>query len=188
MPSILTTPPAIEPISLAEAKAHLRVAHADEDVLIGRLIVAARRQAEAQTGLLLISQGWSHFRDDWPEDGSVELPQSPVIALGSIKVYGEDDVATVIDPAHYYIDRHSRPARLLLRGSRVWARPGRIGNGIEIALTAGFGAAATDVPEPLRQAILQLAAHWYEHRGNGEDAAQPLAVAQLFADFRQKRL
>ncbi len=188
MPSILTTPPALEPVSLAEAKAHLRISHADEDATIGKLIVAARRQAEAQTGLLLIAQGWSHFRDDWPDDGEVALPLAPVIGLGNIKVYGEDDIAATIDPAHYYVDRLSRPARLLLRGSRVWARPGRIGNGIEIALTAGFGTAATDVPEQLRQAILQLAAHWYEHRGNGEDAAAPLAVAHLFAAFRERRL
>ena len=188
MPSILTTPPALEPVSLAEAKAHLRVGHADEDGTIGKLIVAARRQAEAQTGLALISQGWSHFRDDWPEDGTVELPLAPVIALDTVKVFGEDDTAAMIDPAHYYVDRLSRPARLLLRGSRVWARPGRIGNGIEIALTAGFGTIATDVPEQLRQAILQLVAHWYEHRGNGEDAAAPLAVADLFAAFRARRL
>ncbi len=188
MPSILTAPPALEPVSLAEAKAHLRIAHADEDDTLTKLIVAARRQAEVQTGLALISQGWSHFRDDWPEDGSIELPLWPVISLGDIKVYGEDDIAATIDAAHYYLDRLSRPARLLLRGSRVWARPGRIGNSIEIALTAGFGTAAADVPGQLRQAILQLVAHWYEHRGTGEDAAPPLDVTLLLSSFRERRL
>ena len=64
MPSILVTPPALEPVSLAEAKAHLRVGHADEDGLIGALIAAARRLAESQTGLCLVAEPWECFGDD----------------------------------------------------------------------------------------------------------------------------
>ena len=187
MPSILTTPPAAEPLSLADAKAHLRVGHADEDGLIGKLIVAARRHVEAQTGLVLITQAWLCFRDGWPDHGVAELPVAPVLSVNDVKVYGEDDVAAAIDPAHYYVDRVSRPARLILRGSRVWAMPGRIGNGIEISLTAGFGPAGSDVPEPLRQAMLQLVAHWYANRGD-ENAHVPLGIASLIETFREKRL
>lgn len=84
--------------------------------------------------------------------------------------------------------RSSRPPRILLRGSRVWARPGRIGNGVAVTVTAGFGAAAADVPEPLRLAIRLMIAHWYEHRGNGEAPPPPLTVAALLAPFREKRL
>ena len=67
MPSIQTSPPATEPVSLAEAKAHLRVTHNDDDAYITTLIKTARQGIEAQTGLGLISQGWSVFLDDWPE-------------------------------------------------------------------------------------------------------------------------
>ncbi len=188
MSSILVTPPALEPVSLAEAKAHLRIGHVDEDAMISRLIIAARRHVEAHTGLGLIFQGWTHFRDDWPEGGVVELPLSPVIAVTQVKTWGEDDVAASVDPAHYYIDRISQPPRLLLRGSRVWARPGRIGNGIEIVLTVGFGAAAGDVPAELRQAILDLLAHWHAQRGDVAETALPLTVATVIERFREKRL
>jgi len=188
MPSILISPPALEPVSLAEAKAHLRISHADEDALISTLIAVARRHAEAQTGLVFVSQGWRHFRDDWPEDGVVELPLAPLLSVDEVAVYGDDDLKAVIDPAHYYVDAASRPPRLLLRGSRVWARPGRIGNGIAIEVTAGFGSTAADVPEPLRQALLQLVAHWYEHRGNSDPPPLPLTVAALLAPFREVRL
>lgn len=188
MPSILITPPALEPVPLADAKAHLRVGHADDDAMIGMLITAARRHIEAQTGLVLLSQQWQHFRDDWPDRGIVSLPLSPVLSVDEVAVHGEDDTKAVIDPAHYYVDTASRPPRLLLRGSRVWARPGRAANGISISVTAGFGSAADDVPEPLRQAHLLLIAHWYEHRGNANPPPLPLTISTLLAPFREKRL
>ena len=183
MPSILVTPPAVEPVSLAEAKAHLRITHGDEDAIISTLIIAARRHAEAHTGLALVSQQWRHYRDDWPDDGTVALPLAPLLSIDEVAVYGDDDVKAVVDPAHYYADAASRPPRLLLRGSRVWARPGRIGNGVAILLTVGFGAAAA-VPAELRQAVLQLVAHWYEHRGHANPPPAPLTAATLLAPFR----
>jgi uncharacterized phiE125 gp8 family phage protein len=185
MPSVLTTPPAAEPVTLAEAKAHLRVTHGDDDTYIATLIKTARASIEAQTGLGLVSQGWSVFRDDWPPTGVIELPLAPVLEVVDIKVYGDDDVAAVIDPSHYYEDKVSRPARIILRGSRSWTRPGRVANGIEILLTIGF----TAVPEPLREAVLQLVGHWYETRSDkaAEDGTQ-LHIAQLIQSYREVRL
>ena len=188
MPSILITPPAAEPISLAEAKAHLRAVHADEDQLIGTLINSARRIVEARSGLLLIQQTWKCYLDDWPETGIIDLPLSPVQAIADLAVYGEDDIAALIDPAHYFADTLSRPARLVMRGSRAWARPGRAANGIAITLTVGFGAAASAVPAPLRQAILILVAHWFEHRGNANPPPLPLTLDALIRPYRGVRL
>jgi uncharacterized phiE125 gp8 family phage protein len=183
MPSIQTSPPATEPVSLAEAKAHLRVTHNDDDAYIGTLIKTARQSIEAQTGLGLISQGWSVFLDDWPEQGVIELPLAPVLDIADIKVYGDDDTFAIIDPAHYYEDKISRPARIILRGSRNWAAPGRVANGIEILLAIGF----TSVPEPLREAILQLVGHWHETRGD-DTTEKPLALSQLIQPYREMRV
>lgn len=188
MSSILVTPPAIEPVSLAEAKAHLRVAHAEEDQLISRLINSARRIVEARSGLLLIEQVWTSFLDDWPDSCVIELPLAPISSIASVAAYGEDGIAAAVDPAHYYADTASRPPRLLLRGSRVWARPGRIANGIAITVTAGFGPAAADVPQPLRQAILILIAHWFEHRGTDNPPPLPLTLDALIRPWREVRL
>lgn len=187
MPVILTTPPAIEPVTLAEAKAHLRIGHADEDDAVSRIIVSARRHIEVQTGLCLIAQGWSCFRDAWPERDEVSLPLAPILAVGDVRIFGEDDIAATVDPAHYYVDNISRPARLVLRADRVWPLPGREANGIEIQVTAGFGATASTVPQPLREALLQLVAHWYGHRGD-ETARLPLSVETIIAEFREVRL
>ena len=184
MPSIQTMLPATEPISLAEAKAHLRLTPSDDDAYITKLIKTARQSIEAQTGLGLISQGWSVFLDNWPEQGVIELPLAPVLDIADIKVYGDDDTFAIIDPAHYYEDKVSRPARIILRGSRSWAAPGRVANGIEILLTIGF----TSVPEPLREAILQLVGHWHETRGDETVDEKPLALSQLIQPYRELRL
>ena len=57
-----------------------------------------------------------------------------------------------------------------------------------IAVTAGFGLAAADVPEPLRQAILILVAHWFEHRGNSNPPPLPLTLDALICPWREVRL
>lgn len=188
MPSVLVTPPAAEPVSLAETKAHLRVTHADEDILIGALIASARRIVEARSGLALLAQTWDCYRDGWPQDGIVELPVSPLTAIAELAVYGEDDTKAAIDPSHYYADLASRPPRLLLRGSRTWPPPGRALNGIAVTVEAGFGTASSDVPGPLRQAMLVLIAHWYEHRGDGEPPPVPATFDVLIAPYREVRL
>lgn len=66
MPLILTDGPAVEPVTLAEAKAHLRVDGTAEDTLIGSLIVTSRLHVEAAMGLALVTQSWSVFLDAWP--------------------------------------------------------------------------------------------------------------------------
>ncbi len=188
MPLILTTPPATEPVTLAEAKAHLRITHSDDDAYVSTLIKSARQQLEARMGLGLITQGWSLFLDDWPECSEIRLPISPLLDVTDIKAWSDADVASLIDPAHYYEDKASQPPRIVLRGSRSWVRPGRVANGIEVLLSIGYGATPASVPEPLRQAVLQLVAHWFAMRGDETAQGEPLTIAQLINPYRQVRL
>jgi uncharacterized phiE125 gp8 family phage protein len=74
-----------------------------------------------------------------------------------------------------------------LRDGRTPPRGGRPVNAIEVRFTAGFGAASA-VPEDLRQAILLAVAHWFDHRGDGEGGALPLAALDLLATHRNVRL
>jgi uncharacterized phiE125 gp8 family phage protein len=188
MPQVLVAPPLTEPVSLAEAKAHLRVTHSEEDALIGALIASARRVTEARTGLSLITQEWLVLRDGWPEDGVIALPLAPVLSVEELAVFGEDDQKAVIEPSHYVVDAASRPARLMLRGSRIWQRPGRGLNGIGIRVRAGYGPAAANVPAALRQAVLMLVAHYYGVRGEEAQPGLPVSLDALLSMFREVRL
>lgn len=187
MGQVLLQAPASEPVSLAEAKVHLRLLGSDDDQLVASLVTASRRVVEARTGLCLIAQEWMCFRDNWPGDGVIALPVAPVLGVEEIGVFGEDDSQAVIDPAHYVVDGAARPARVMLRGSRCWPRPGRAVNGIGIRLLAGFGANASDVPQPLRQAVLLLVAHFFAQRGDEAGPALPVGLSALLDPYRLVR-
>jgi uncharacterized phiE125 gp8 family phage protein len=128
------------------------------------------------------------FRDGWPEAGVIELPLSPVLSVEELAVFGEDDQKAVIEPSHYVVDSASRPARLMLRGSRIWQRPGRQVSGIGIRVRAGYGTAAASVPAALRQAVLMLVAHYYAQRGEEVEPKLPVSLDALLSVFREVRL
>ena len=174
----LTSGPAIEPVSLEEVKAHLRVDHGDEDVLIASLVTAARIHLETMLGLAFITQQWNLVLDRWPDMGEMVLPLSPVQAINGITLYDENDGTSTIAPSDYSLDAISQPARMIWRGSSYRPKPGRRYNGIEISMSAGFGTSTTDVPQPLRQAILLLVAYWYEHR-------EPIGLASEVREIPQ---
>lgn len=184
MPLLLITPPASEPVSLAEAKAHLRLQISDDDATITSLIAAARRMIEKRHGLALLPQDWAMFADAWPEDGIFQIPLWPVSAVESLISFGEDDTASTIDPAHYVLDTASRPARVALRQGRDFTPPGRRINGLKLSFTAGFD----DVPAEIRQALLITVADWYQNRGDEQGGALPVAALEALAAYRNTRL
>lgn len=184
-----TVDPAGEPVTLADAKAQLRIAHDSEDGLIGGLIRAARAEVEAQTGMALIDQSWRLALDCWPHDGLVRLRRHPVKQILSVTVYGEEGEGAVLDPAGYEADLVTRPARLHFVSPPA---PERRLNGIEVDFTAGFGEAGTDVPDQLKRAVLVLVAHWYEFRAVFGAQDQPVSIPpgfdRLIAGYRTGRL
>lgn len=192
MPAQLLAPPAIEPVTLVDAKAHLRVEISDDDNLIGALITAARVHVEAATRRVLITQHWRLTHDHWPRDGRLDLRVTPLQSVDSIVLRDAAGVATTLDPASYEIDLASVPARLLLRQPVAMLQPGQALAGIEILVTAGYGTSGLSVPQPLLLAMMMLVARWYEAREGTAISTVPAAIAEgyeaLIAPFRVLRL
>ena len=167
------TQPTIEPVSLTEAKAHLRVFDTADDDYISTLISVARTQAEQRTGRALITQTWdwysaspfmhtwSHVRDFYLSHSfarNIELPRGPVTLIDKIEVLDAHGTATLVDPAEYIADTISEPAVITITGTLPDGR-------LHIRYTAGAETAA-DVPTPIKQAILLLVADFFENRNN----------------------
>jgi uncharacterized phiE125 gp8 family phage protein len=187
MSSILLTPPAVEPVTLADAKAYLRVDNDADDAVISALIAGARSHIEAQTRRALITQTWRLVRDVWPGDGRIAVVPSPLQQVTAARVYRLDGSKQALDLQAFVADPAATPAIISFL---TWPLPvpRRPAAGIEIDVEVGYGDDPADVPEPLRQAIKLLVAHWYENRGLiavGQTLALlPATVAALVAPYR----
>ena len=183
--------PALEPLELADAKAHLRVDAGDEDGLISSLITTARLQVEAALDLALITQQWRWSADCWPPGSVVELALRPVQSVEEIRVFDAAGSGTIVDAATYVVDTASNLTRIAAK-SGSWPLPGARLGGIEIDFTVGYGAAASDVPADIIQALHLLIAFGYEHRdpAHAGDFVRrfPEAVSDLLRPYRAVRL
>ncbi|SFZ85879.1 phage conserved hypothetical protein, phiE125 gp8 family [Devosia enhydra] len=191
MTSYLLAGPAVEPVSLAEARAHLRLDGEGEDGLVATLVTAARIHVEAVTGRALIAQSWRLVRDAFPANRIVPLPIGPLISLEAITAYDGDGVAQAVPLAGIMPESGSHPPRLFL--PRLLAQPPlRERQGLEIDFIAGFGEAPEDVPEGLRLALLRLVAHWFENRDAvilaGSGSIVPMGIDTLLTPWRRVRL
>lgn len=188
MVSYLLAGPAEEPVSLAEAKAFLKVDDGAEDGLITTLIGAARLHIEGVTGRALLAQSWRVVLDDWPESRVVKLPVTPFMAVTEITAYDAAGAAHEVPLAQFM----SEPDRLLLPATVAGMPALRERQGIEIDYVAGFGAEPGDVPADIRQALLVLVAYWYEHRDAvivaGSGAVVPSGFERLMAAHKRVRL
>ncbi|MDX2259413.1 MAG: head-tail connector protein [Hyphomicrobiaceae bacterium] len=191
MALVLVGGPAVEPVSLAQVKAHLRLDGDSEDLLVASLILTSRLHIEAALGLALVSQQWRLVLHDWPRGGEVRLPLRPIADVSEIRVKDAAGVPAVLAPASYVADLAGNAPRIVSAGAAL-PRPGRIAAGIKIDLMAGYGPEPDDVPAPIRHALLLLVAHWYEHRDpieiGAQDAVIPDAVSQLLKPFRSVRI
>lgn len=167
MPLLLVTPPAEEPVSLAEAKLHLRVDFPDEDALITSLVAAARQAAETITGRQLVTARWKLVLDSFPGPSlmgvpaglpfslpghAILLPKCPVQSVFAIEYLDMAGTTQTMPPAEYTVDAACEPARVTPVFGKIWpiALP-QIG-AVSITFDAGYGAAAS-VPEGLKSWI-----------------------------------
>ncbi|HRC61624.1 MAG TPA: head-tail connector protein [Dehalococcoidia bacterium] len=195
----LVTGPSIEPVSLNEMKAHLRVFGSEEDGLLAGYILSARRHIEIETGRALISQRWrATFDGGWPVafDGvgfrtRVVLPVAPLLAIQSVQYIDSAGATQTLSSGLYRVarvaDRRQRGFIEPAHGAS-WPAVQSVAEAVSVTFDAGYGTGPGDVEGEITQAILLLAAHWYENREAvviGTTVSEmPLAVERLISRYR----
>lgn len=172
----LITPPAVEPITLAEVKVQCRVDTdiTTDDALLTGLAVAAREACEHELGRALIDQVWERTLDVFPCSG-IALGMPPVSGIVSITYIDGDGAEQVLDPSASTLDNASDSEAFALPAAGTeWPDTGEYLNAVKVRFTCGFGAAGTDVPQAIRAWILLKTAALYVG-GEGADAATKMA-------------
>jgi uncharacterized phiE125 gp8 family phage protein len=160
------TQPAVEPVSLAEAKAHCRVDDDDSNALIQTYITAARQYCEDILDISMITQVWQARYDTFPL-WEVILPRPPMQPATVTVTYRNEagSLNTITSAANaFQVDHYVTPGRIYPLYNGVWPAVRGDENSVVVQWTAGYGNDGGSVPPVLRQAITLLVAHWFEMR------------------------
>lgn len=163
----VVTEPAEEPLTTAEAKAHLRVASgqtADDD-LIDSYVKAARQDLEiVYYWRTLVTTTLDYYLPAWPSGSTIALPRPPLASITSLQYTDSDGATHTVDAGDYHADTVSLPGRLALAYGKSWPTATlKTSNPIVVRYVAGYGGASA-VPEWAKWHLRVLAGMYYENR------------------------
>ena len=208
--SLVAAPTAV-PLALPEVKLALKLEDdqtADDAVLAGLIRVAAE-QCERFTGRALMTQTWQVFLDAWPGDesealwegfregpetllngkaGVLELPKPPLRSVTHVKTYDDGDSAKTWAASNYFVDSASEPGRIVARTGAATPTITRAANGLEVQFVAGYGDNPHEVPEALRQGMIELVRHLYDDCDDADQAMRKSRAALLWQSHRVQRV
>ncbi len=183
---VTITPPAVEPVSLARAKAHLRIDHDEEDDLITGWIRAARELSEQYTGKRWVTQTLRLTLARWPDDGTsdiagaIRLPVEPVASVDTVRYFDAAGTEQALDAEDYQTWLEHSPPLVCPPPDGYWPalKRGKV-KPVTIEFTAG--GPLQNVPAGVSVAMLLAIGNWDENRGDSGAAKSlpPAAKAQL---------
>ena len=188
----VTTVPTLA-LPIAAFKTHLRLGtgFADDSLQDGVLestLRAAIAMIEARIGKMLIARRFLWKIEDWRTGAEQALPVAPVTAVVSVTLVDASDVSVLVDAARYKLVQDTHRPKLIATGSALPLVP--MAGRAEVVFDAGFGAVWSAVPPDLAQAVLLLAAEYYEnrHEAGVREGGLPFGVVTLIERWRTVRV
>lgn len=174
------TAPTVLPVSVAEAKAHLRVDTTDDDALITALIWDATEAAEQNTGRVMTPQTWTLTLDEFPE--ALQLTRPPVISVTSVAYVDLDGTSQTLAGSAYSLDTADDFgfAYIVPAYGTTWPDTRDQINAVTVVYQAGYADAAS-VPAPIKQWILLQVGAMFENR-EAEVVGSGSAISLGYAD------
>lgn len=183
----------VEALPIAAFRAHLRMGTGfGDDTLQDGLLEAHLRAAlaavEARTGTILLARSFSWTVFSWRQPDAVALPVGPVEVITAVTLVDRVGDETIIPAERWRLIAARQAPRLTATTTTLPSIPSH--GHARIGFIAGFGPTWGDVPADLAQAVLLLAAHFYEfrHSAEGRGVDIPADVAALIAPHRTLRL
>jgi len=159
MPEKIVRAPVGEPVSLAEAKLHLRVTDTSQDALISMLISAARIACETKTRQQLLHARWKLVLDRFPMAGigtplpfandvnvpgyAAFLPHAPFVDIVSVNYLDMNGSAQVCDPNIYVVNDAMTPAIIAVAFGQIWPIPLPQIGAVSFTYDAGYASPCT---------------------------------------------
>lgn len=179
------TAPTESLVSLAEAKAHLRVAHLAEDALIQSLIDAAHDALDGYEGMLgraLAPQTW-RLRWACPElrRGIIRLPLIPFVSVTTFAFDDENDAPQTLPSTQFKVRTADGFGQIEQALNAVWPTMR------ELRIDYLVGVSPTSDPNRtarIRAAMLLMIGDWYSNRDaqvEGRMVFENPAVRRLLA-------
>lgn len=165
---VRTSGPASEPVTTSEAKTHLRVTSSTDDTYIGNLVTAARELCENFTGRCFINQTFAWTLDAFPASDwdYLYFPRAPLGSVSSVTYYDSDNAQQTWSSSEYDVDTAGNLGRLRPKDGYSWPTTYDRPNAITVTFVAGYGSAASSVPQSIKHAMLLHIGDLYDIRGN----------------------
>jgi uncharacterized phiE125 gp8 family phage protein len=180
-------------LPVTEFRAHLRLGTGFgddtlQDAVLTSFLRAAMAAVEARTGKILLERGFMWSLTKWHGVEAQELPVAPVSAITRITLVQRDGTETEIDLARVRLEPSIQTPRIRSIGTCLPTVPSH--GSVEIRFSAGWGPAWSDLPNDLAQAVLLLAAHYYEFRSETTLSAgcMPFGVTSLIERYKTRRM
>ena len=186
----VVTAPTIEPVSLAEAKLQCRIDDdlTFDDALITSLIAAAREYCENETNRAFINTTYDLKMDAFSSGGEIVLPRAPASSVTSITYLDGDGASQTWSSTEYSVDINTEPGRVTLAYGYSWPTTRAIENAVAVRYVAGYGAAASSVPDSIKAAMKLIIEHLYRNRSatviGSISSTLPLSVESLLNRYR----
>lgn len=173
------TDAAVEPLSVDQAKRHLRedLDDAGNDEDIAAMIVAARMAAEDRLQRALVQSTWRLTLDAFP--AVIELAMGRIISVDSVQYVDADGALQTLDTAAWLADLTSEPGRVVPAYGLSWPATRAEPGAVRVTYKAGYGTTAAAVPAPVVHWIKLALTDLYEQRSR---SAERPAVPMQFAD------
>ena len=162
---MLKTAPTLIPVSVAEAKTHLRIdsSFTADDTYIETLISVATLAAENYTNLAIMEQSWYLYLDDFPDYFNLLKGTLRALTVNSITYSDENNASQTLHASNYFGDGNIKPARIYFAPDATIPSTYDKPNAVVVDFTLGYGGASL-VPAPIKQAILLTIGRYYEIR------------------------